>query len=482
MKRMLIALVAVGGLVGGLLSAQAAVAAVPTGIKGSAEGAIRETAYRAGEPSGPYHIDTPAMISRIEALHDNTYDFLIEAPSDWADFSTEFMPAAQAAGIQVIAYLVPPTECPGGGGTSSDSCTNYTPNHRDYVAWGRSIATLAATYPDLIGWTIDDMDAASNLSSLFTAAYVKSMNQAAQAIAPGLNFFLQVYQPTITQSLIDSYAAGIAGVIMPFRDGSYRNTTWTQSFQSAVTSFTAMTNHDSKKLIVMVYGNSLSRTDVAIDTDYVASVVSQALTDTASQQIAGVIIWNLALSPTGRPATNAANLADSGNGALVLSVAASTATSAGQYAQASTTIHLNTGSTSCTMVLHRNDSRDTTAPGGFHQKQAYVGGHLVWETDVNYDGTAWYSSSPIDITSDLTGGSGTLVLRLAEIAGVSNYQVTVAFDDIALTGCSISNPTFETDSGWTISRSGGPVLASIYQYSPTYTTDTFDRVAALYGT
>ncbi|GIH17826.1 hypothetical protein [Rugosimonospora africana] len=449
-------------------------AAGPTGIEGSAEGAIRESAART---DGARHIDTPTMISRITALHENTYDFLVESPTDWADLSTEFMPAAQAAGIRVFGYLVPPSECPSSSGHDG-SCDGYLPYHKDYVAWGKALATLSVRYPDLVGWTVDDMD--YNLT-LFTASYVNSMNTAARSIAPNLSFYLQLYQPTITQSRIDSYAAGIAGVIMPYRDGAYRNTAWTGTFQSAVNSVTAILNRDSKQLIVMLYGNSLSSTDIPPDTDYVRTLTSQALADTASAQIAGVILWNLILDPTGRPANSATNQAHTGNGALVLTVAANTATSAGQYAQASTTIHLDSGSSSCVMVLHRRDSRPTSAPAGYHEREAYVGGHAVWKTDVTYDGTDWYSSSPLDITSDLTNGSASLVLRLTELTGVANYQVTMAFDDITLTGCGIANPTFETDSGWTISRSGGPVLASIYQYSPTYTTDTFAAVASLYN-
>lgn len=475
MKRALLRLMAAAAVVGGLLAVPAAAAAAsPTGIMGSAEGAIRESAVRS---DGLRHLDTPAMIGRITALHANTYDFLVESPTDWTDLSTEFMPAAQEAGIRVFAYLVPPTECPSSAG-HTDSCDEYTPYLKDYVAWGKAVASLSVRYPDLVGWTVDDMD--YNLS-LFTAAYVKSMNAAAQAIAPNLSFYLQLYQPTITQSLVDSYAAGIAGVIMPFRDGAYRDTSWTGSFQSAVNTVTAILNHDSRKLVIMLYGNRLSNTDTPPDTDYVKTLTQQALADSASGQIAGVIIWNLVLNPTGAPANSATNMARTGSGALVLTVAANTATSAGQYAQASTTIRLNSGSASCTMVLHRKDNRPTSAPAGYHEREALVGGHQVWKADVTYDGTDWYSSSPLDVTSDLTNGSATLVLRLTELKGVSNYQVTMAFDDIVLTGCSIANPTFETDSGWTISRTGGPVLASIYQYSPMYTTDTFTAIAALYG-
>jgi len=460
-----------------LLALPSPAAATPAnGIKGTTEGVIRESATRA---DGLVHIDTPAMISRLTALHANTYDYLIEYAADWSDLANEFMPAAQSAGIDVFAYLVPPSECPSSSG-SPQSCDLYVPYHKDYLAWGRAIANLSVQYPNLTAWTVDDLDYSL---SLFTPSYVASMNQAASAIQPNLDFYLQLYRPTITQSLVDSYASAIDGLIMPYRDDPYRNTIWssTSTLQSQIDAVTTILNKDGKRLILMLYGNTLSATMLSPDTGYVTTLVGKALADTASGQIAGVIIWNLPLRTTGVPAGVSSNIAHSGVGALSFTVAANTATSAGQYAQAATTVSLDSGSTSCTMVLWRRDNRETSAPAGYHEKQAYVGGNLIWRSDVASEGTGWYTSSPLTVTPYLTNGSATLVLRLMEVKAVSNYSVSVTFDDVQLTGCHITNPTFETDSAWTLARSGGPVEATVYQYSSTYSTDTFNAIAGQFA-
>ncbi|NUR24967.1 MAG: hypothetical protein HOV83_03815 [Catenulispora sp.] len=476
MKRLItVALAVASALTTVVLAGQGPVAATPVnGTKGATEGTIREGTVRA---DGLRHLDTPAMIARLQALHANTYDYLVENSPDWPDLS-EFLPAAQAAGIRVYAYLVPPSECPSSP-AAPNSCDLYAPYHKDYVAWGRGIAQLSLTYPNLVGWTVDDMDYSL---SLYTPAYVASMRSAGRAIQPGLDFYLQLYRPKITQTLVDSYASGIDGLIMPYRDDPYSNTIWSaqSTMQSQIDAVTAILNRDGKRLILMLYGNKLSSSMLAPDTDYVAALTAKAVADLASGQIAGVILWNLPLGATGVPANGGANLAHLGQGALSFTVAANTDTAAGQYAQAATTVTLDAGSSSCKLVLWRRDNRDTSSPVGYHQKQAYVGGSLVWASDVASEGTDWYTSSQLDITSHLTSGSATLVLRLAEIKAVSNYSVSVVFDDVSLTGCHIANPTFESDTGWSLSRSGGPVLATVYQYSATYSTDTFDAVAALF--
>ncbi|WP_027341479.1 hypothetical protein [Hamadaea tsunoensis] len=475
MKRLAItALALVSAALSVAVPAAPATAAPANGIKGATEGTIRESANRA---DGLRHLDTPAMISRLLALHANTYDYVIENAADWPDFA-EFLPAAQAAGIRVFAYLVPPSECPSSA-AAPKSCDLYAPYHKDYVAWGKAIAQLSLTYPNLTGWTVDDMD---YWLSLYTASYVQSMRSAARAVQPSLDFYLQLYRPAITQSLVDSYAAGIDGLIMPYRDDPYSNTIWSSAstMQAQVDAVTAIANRDGKRLILMLYGNKLSSSMLAPDKDYVATLTAQAVADTASGQIAGVILWNLPLGATGVPAGSSSNLARSGLGVLSFTVAANRATVAGQYAQAATTVALDAGSSSCTMVLWRQDSRDTTSPAGYHQKQAYVGGSLVWASDVASEGTDWYTSSALDITSHLTNGSATLVLRLMEMKAVSNYSVSVLFDDVQLTGCHVTDPGFESDASWSVSRSGGPVLATVYQYSPTFSTDTFDAVAALF--
>src|SRR5690242_6199228 len=200
----------------------------------------------------------------------------------------------------------------------------------------------------------------------------------------------------------------------------------------------------------MLYGNSLSATTVKPDVGYERTLTRTALAATASGQIAGVILWNLALDPAGRPATGAANLAHTGTGRLAFTVQADAATTAGAHADATTTITLDPGSTSCRVVLYHSDDRSTASPAGYHVKQAYVNGTLFWQRDVASEDTAWYTSAPVDVAPSLSGGTGTLDLRLLEQAGVGNYQVNVSFDDLQLTGCSIPNPTFETPAGWSL--------------------------------
>src|SRR5258706_6476401 len=96
------------------------------------------------------------------------------------------------------------------------------------------------------------------------------------------------------------------------RDGVYRNTSWTATEQSAIDSVSSMLAQQGKRLILMVYGNELSTTVGRPNTVYVNQVVSTALANTASGKIAGVIIWNLALDPMGRPAGGSSNMALTG--------------------------------------------------------------------------------------------------------------------------------------------------------------------------
>jgi hypothetical protein len=62
-------------------------------------------------------------------------------------------------------------------------------------------------------------------------------------------------------------------------------------------------------------------------------------------------------------------------------------------------------------------------------------------------------------------------------------NVIARFDDLTLTGCTVSNPGFETTgpSRLDLSRGGnGAVLGSIYTYDPAYSTTVLNAVAQLY--
>ncbi|MFC1420545.1 hypothetical protein [Streptacidiphilus cavernicola] len=426
------------------------------------------------------HIDDAATVARLVALHANTYDYLVEQPNDWVDLPG-FLSAAQTSGIQVFAYLLPPTECP--HSTGGSTCDTYAPDAADYPQWGADLNALHGVHPNLVAWTIDDMDSGAN-TALFTPSYVATI----RASAPDLQFFLQFYQPSMTAAKIATYAGHADGVIMPYRDGAQADTVTTDTLQSEVAADTALLNPYGMRLIVMVYGDTLgsdaatSTAELPPDTGYVRTVTAQAWADVKAGTIAGVIVWKQALATPGVPAYRSAALSSWGNGVLDFTIGPKVGTTAGDFAQAAAKVTLDPGSTSCTLALSRRDDRDTTAPSGYHQKRAYVNGTLVWNSDVASEGTDWYSSSPLDLTPYLSGGSATLALQLFENAGVSNYRTHVDFDNLRLTGCSVPDPGFETGAGWTLTHSAdGVVHGTVYHYSPTFTTDTFSALADVFA-
>jgi hypothetical protein len=170
---------------------------------------LREAAPRA---DGYVHVDTPALIAKLIAGHITTYAYLcLHSPSDWNDFRLEFMPAAQAAGINVWLYLAPPTEVGSG----------YVPYGYNYVSWASAAGQLAQTYPNLTGLAIDDFD--SN-EGTFTPSYVNSMMAAAHTYSPGMAFLPVNYDAshddnigkTISTTFVNAYGPYISGVIFPY--------------------------------------------------------------------------------------------------------------------------------------------------------------------------------------------------------------------------------------------------------------------------
>jgi hypothetical protein len=419
------------------------------------------------------HVDSPATVARLQAMNANTYAFLVLGPYDWDDLRGEFAPAAQAAGIDVWVYLVPPSECPGG-----TTCADYAPYRKDYAAWARAIGQLSLTYPVVRAWAIDDFN---HNATFFTARYTSQIRAAGRAVQPTLELYPVVYHGAITQSFVDAYAPGFDAVIMPYRDDPYRNTLWTGTLRSQLDTASAQLARRGRQLILMPYVLRLSLTRVPPDVEYVREVTAVGLEYTRAGRIAGVVQYALNLSP-GRPQADDPPVSHgTGRGALMLTVMDNQATSAGDWAAARATIRLDPGSTSCRLSLWHTDDRTTTAPTGYHVKQALVAGTVVWQRDVASEGTDWYTASTVDVTARLVDGAAALVIRLYELNGVSNYGVTARIDDIQLTGCSTANPGFETTGGWTYTRSGGRVLAGQHTHDPEYSTTVYDTVAALYG-
>jgi hypothetical protein len=178
----------------------------------NAGGGLKEPAPRA---DGFTHVDTPTLIQKLLAGHIKTYAFLVwSARTDWDDFRLEFLPAAQAAGIDVWLYLTPPTE--------NSPPANYTPFAEDYYSWLTESAALAQKYPALKAVVIDDFN--SNLG-LFTPDYVRLITSAAHAIDSNLLFMVINYDLTkgwasptsyVSPAFMKSYGPYCGAVILPY--------------------------------------------------------------------------------------------------------------------------------------------------------------------------------------------------------------------------------------------------------------------------
>lgn len=94
---------------------------------------------------GSVHIDVPSTLARLVGAHVNTYAYLVHNQTQWDDLPA-FADAAAVAGVDVLVYLVPPTESYASGGASPPPTGSRTPNYPpyqwDYVAWAAGCALI----------------------------------------------------------------------------------------------------------------------------------------------------------------------------------------------------------------------------------------------------------------------------------------------------------------------------------------------------
>jgi hypothetical protein len=173
---------------------------------------LREATARA---DGIKHVDSPALIQKLRAGNIKTYAYLVwHQKTDWDDFRLEFLPAAQAAGIDVWLYLTPPSE--------NHPPSSYVPYGSNYDAWATNTAVLAQQYPVLKALAMDDFNGNEDL---FTPSYVSNMMSAAHAWCSNLIFVPVNYDlshdpgaPTrnISPAFANAYGPYIGGVILPY--------------------------------------------------------------------------------------------------------------------------------------------------------------------------------------------------------------------------------------------------------------------------
>jgi len=166
--------------------------------------------YEPTKPGEPNRLDAEAMIRQLKGQGSNVYYYLIShnPETDWEDLQL-FLPKALEAGIEVWAYLVPPSETP-----FNDSSMNYSePFRLDYRRWARELAMLSLNYPNLRGWVIDDF---ANNTWLYTPSYVQKMREQSKTVNDEFLFYPLMYFPEITPAFVDSYGKLIDGVVAAY--------------------------------------------------------------------------------------------------------------------------------------------------------------------------------------------------------------------------------------------------------------------------
>jgi hypothetical protein len=224
-------------------------------------------------------IDAGATIRVLKGIGAGCYGALIwrerehgTKPLDWARFK-QFVAAAQPAGIDIWAILIPPSE----GGDSP-------PFNRDYVRWMQELAKLSLRYPNLKGVNIDDY--VSGISkNTFTPAYTCDIYRAKQAINPKLQFVPTIYD--LTRPLAEKYGACVDGVWLWWTnlDTASGLQSWLENTRLAV---------DGRFPIYSgIYANETSWHRVAAP----KPAVLQRSVETACRNANGAIIWQMPLTP-----------------------------------------------------------------------------------------------------------------------------------------------------------------------------------------
>ena len=224
-------------------------------------------------------IDSAATIQTLKQIGASCYGALIwrerehgTKPFGWESFK-QFVAAAQPAGIDVWAILIPPSE----GGDSP-------PFNHDYVRWMQELARLSLHHPNLKGVNIDDY--VSGISkNTFTPAYTCDIYRAKQAINPKLQFVPTIYD--LTRPLAEKYGACVDGVWLWWTnlDTAAGLESWLENTRLAV--------NGRFPIYSGIYANETSWHRAAAP----KPAVLQRSVETACRNANGAIIWQMPLAP-----------------------------------------------------------------------------------------------------------------------------------------------------------------------------------------
>lgn len=416
---------------------------------------------------GYFHVDTPRLIRRLEQLHANTYVYQVwDSPTDWSDLVNEFAPAAQAAGIRIIPYLVPPSECSNPTDpvlANRGKCS--APYNEDYVAWAAAIASLSLRYPNVVGWAIDDFTQGSNART-FTPEYMQQIKDTEGSINPKLGLWSTLYYgETVSDAILTKYAPYIAGIVYAYHDQgtNTQDASWVQPHLDEALKHTAPLG---LQVLFLEYTGRHIGSPITPTARYVTDVIEALRPYVADGRIAGIVSYG---TPTERlPEVGTNDRARTGTGRLSLSLSDRSATKAGDFAQATQDVRVAPGRSRYDITFSEADQWPDT-PGlitGYHLKQLLVDGTVVWESDVVDGAQERYATHTIDVTDQVRGKSSVAVtFRLFAGKAVGDYPVDVSIDDVDGDGLAVRNGGFEDDSAWVLDHGGAAVLPLIDHWS-----------------
>jgi len=413
---------------------------------------IRERQPRA---DGIHHVDTRATIARLREAHVTTYFYLVfHASTDWTDFTREFLPAAEEAGLDLWIYLVPPSEC----------CSQ--PHGSDFVRWAEEIAHLSARHPAIKGWAMDDFS--SNLET-FTPEYTKMMRDAARRVNPALRFFPVLYHDDYSDAFLAAYAPLVDGAIFPYT----LNFDGVDEVGDALDRITGKLEPFGLDLVLMVYATKISVAPYPPAATYVAGALQVGLEYTGRGEILGVTTYAMAKEFQKEDCAFAHH--------LNLTMPSETETQAGDFVSARQAVRLHAGAASYRLQFFEQDSYPA-GTAGYHFKQLLVDGQTVWERDVASDAALAWVERSFDLTPHLEGRSAaTIAFRLYDKKGVTNFGIRVSIADLRTSGFSIANAGFTKDTAWTFATQGpGSAGYAYYACDPDRQRHVYEAVRDLY--
>ena len=438
-------------------------------------GNLREAEPRA---DGYRHIDTPAMIERLEQLNVTMFSFGIwDSPTDWDDLVNEFAPAAEDAGIDVMVYLVPPSECQDSDVPHlSGRCSR--PFESDYIGWVEAIAELSLVHPNVKSWGIDDFLAADVNTVLFTPAYLQAIRDAQDAINPDLKWYVTVYFGEINPTSLAKLSGITDGIIYAYN--SVQSTADSLVLEQYLDAALALTGPAGQELVLLVYNGRFLDGNVHPDERYAADMFRRAEPYLADGRISGIVAYGAPIDYE-QQAPSADYHALVGYGSLSLSVSNFVGTAAGNFAMASQTIEVDAAAETKTLMFQHAD-QDEGHAGGYHFLQVLVDGQVVWERDTALDPRDTWLPEIVDLTAALDGKSDAeLSFQLLEKNGVGWYPIDIRLDDLAAEGFTITDPGFETDTAWESSRNTDHLQSYIDIYSPSRPALTFNAISEAFA-